>query len=95
MRSVTPVFRTAAGRLTPYSFGCGYVEQFEAGGVRVVLEMEHSAYQVKAFDHTNMRRVFWHGDRRLTPMRRKFDRAVSMLKRGQALQVDGSWGQNA
>ena len=90
-----PVFRTAAGRLTPYSFGCGYIEQFEAAGVRVVREMEHGTYQVKAFDHANGIRLFWGNSIRLTPMRRLFDRSVSALKRGEALQVDGSWSARA
>ena len=48
---ITPKFRTARGRLTPYSFACGYVERKGSGDNRAVLEQEHGVYHVKGFQN--------------------------------------------
>jgi hypothetical protein len=60
----TPQFRTKTGRLTAYSFACGYIEQrstnhaeFRDNDLYTELYMEHSAYHVRQFDRRNPTRT--------------------------------------
>lgn len=54
------MIRDEHGRLTEYSFQCGYLEQkttdstkFRKGDVYTELYMEHSHYQVRQFDYSS------------------------------------------
>ena len=69
----TPVFKTKAGRVTPYALACGYIEQFEANGKRVTLWAEHGSLHVRAHDFKNHNRIFWDCPDTLTQARKRFD----------------------
>lgn len=69
-----PTFHTADGRLTPYAFACGYVEQTERNNKRVQLWHEHGTYHVRGHDYTEHERLFWECFDRLPDARRYYDR---------------------
>ena len=66
-----PKFKTARGRLTPYSFACGYIERKGTGDNRACLEQEHGVYHVKGFKN-GVR--FWETFDTLTQARKFYDR---------------------
>jgi hypothetical protein len=68
-------FRNKKGRLTPYAFACGYVEQKDLNGVQITLWNEGGpCYHVRAHDFNTHERVFWESFPRLSDARRLFDR---------------------
>ena len=69
MDSAKPKFRTKTGRLTAYSFACGYVERMGEGDNRKCLEQEHGVYHVKGFKN-GIR--FWETFETLTDARKYF-----------------------
>lgn len=77
-------FRTKSGRLTPYAFACGYIEQRDLPGAndrRVTLWREGGPlYQVRANDFTKGERMFWDSFETLTAARKRYDRAVREAK---------------
>ena len=77
----TPKFFTAKGRLTPYSFGCGYQERRElSNGVEVTLYKDGGpAWHVRAYDKVNKVRVFWECFNLLTNARQYFDKQGGKL----------------
>jgi hypothetical protein len=70
----TPIFRTPAGRLTPYAFACGYIEQEERNNVRVTLWQEASTWHVRAHDFAAGARVFWDVYETLSEARKRYDK---------------------
>lgn len=79
-----PRFYTRAGRLTPYSLACGYIEQYERNGKQVTLWLEHAALHVRAHDFNTGKRLFWDCPETLTAARRRFDRAKRAIATGAA-----------
>lgn len=92
--SGAPVFKTKAGRLTPYALACGYIETRPLKGFRdasVTLWRECDALHVRAHDHANHERLFWESCvETLGEARRLFDRAeyVAADWKGSALVAD-------
>ena len=73
MKIANNKFKTKSGRLTPYALACGYLEEKEKAGIRVQLWHDGGPYyQVKAFDHSKGKRIFWDSFERLTDARRRF-----------------------
>ena len=69
-----PQFKTATGRLTAYSFACGYVERTGNGDNRAMLEQEHGVYHVKGFRNGIH---FWEAFSSLAEARKFFDREAN------------------
>ena len=78
----SPVFKTATGRLTPYSLACGYVEQYESNGKSVTLWREHGTLHVRAHDFNTGTRLFWDCPETLTEARKRFDGAKRAIVKG-------------
>lgn len=78
MTTVDP-FRTKAGRLTPWAFACGYLEQVDRDGRRITLWAEGDCYHVRAHDFDTHTRLFWRSYERLTEARADFDRSLRAL----------------
>lgn len=81
-------FRTADGRLTPYSFACGYIEQrttnpraFRSNDIYTELYHEGEVYHVRQFEHRGAKicRVFWVCKETLAAARALFDRQPGRL----------------
>ena len=70
-----PKFRTKSGRLTLYSFACGYYERKRTSDdVETTIWMEHGTFEVRQHDHANGKRVFWQGFETLRQARDCFGR---------------------
>lgn len=76
-------FKTKAGRLTPYSFMCGYIEQIDKNNKRVTLWHEHNTYHVRAHDFSNNTRLVWDTYKTLTEARNGYSKAKKQFIRGQ------------
>lgn len=79
------IFKTKAGRLTPYALACGYIEKHETkpgtlGGSSVTLWLEHGTLHVRQHNRDTGKRVFWECFERLTDARKCFDRAKKSLQ---------------
>lgn len=55
----TPKFYTTNGRLTAYSFGCGYMARSCVNSVHIKMHMEHGVYHIRAF--VDNQRKAWAG----------------------------------
>lgn len=66
-------FHDSLGRLTPYAFACGYVEEDEQNGIRITLWKE-GGYHVRAYDHGQGTRLFWETYPKLSRARIQFAR---------------------
>lgn len=75
-------FRTKNGRLKPYALACGYMEEKEAGAVRLQLWADSGVYHVKAFDFAKHSRIFWQCFDTLTQARRFYDAQARQLFKG-------------
>lgn len=74
----TSKFKTNKGRLTPYAFACGYIEQKETNNVRVTLWHEGGPYyHVRAHDYNVHARIFWLSFARLIDARKCFDNGAN------------------
>jgi hypothetical protein len=77
-----PVFKTAAGRLTPYAFACGYQESRALAyhdDARVTLWNEGGPlYHVRAHDRANGRRLFWASTESIRDARALYDMAETI-----------------
>lgn len=84
-----PQFRTITGRLTGYSFACGYIEQkstdrngYGKQGLDTEIWMEHSQYHVRQHDRqpgADKFRTFWVTFDTLAEARNIFGRAMGRL----------------
>ncbi len=83
-----PQFRTITGRLTAYSFACGYIEQkstskaYGNNGLDTEMWKEHSTYFVRQHDRRNgaiQFRTFWDGFNTVAKARNCFNRAAGRL----------------
>ena len=84
-----PQFRTATGRLTGYSFACGYIEQkstdrngYGEQGLDTEIWMEHQHYHVRQHDRRPDAiefRTFWKTFETLAEARDCFGRAMGRL----------------
>lgn len=52
------MFMTKRGRLTAYSFLCGYIEQWFINSIRIEIYMEHRCYHIRAFN-LHRQRLAW------------------------------------
>ncbi len=68
-------FYNADGSLTSYAFGCGYIQQREAGGRRVQLYHDGGVYHVRAYDFEEHKRLLWDSFADLTPARAAYRKA--------------------
>lgn len=90
-----PLFRTAANRLTPYAFACGYVETFNtrpddiSKGQEVSIWRDGgcSFYHIRAFDFTEGTRLFWEDRKTLREARALFDRTRRAMEKGEPVTV--------
>lgn len=73
-----PQFRTKTGRLTAYSFACGYIEQRQWRSIGTTLWHEGACYHVRQHD-TEVGRVFWHCFDTLAEARNCFNRCRGKL----------------
>jgi len=86
-----PQFRTKTGRLTAYSFACGYIETKSTNpenGLETTIWMEHAHYHVRQFDRrpgAKTFRTFWESFDTLNEARNLFNRQPGSLttKRSQ------------
>ncbi len=74
----SPIFKTKAGRLTPYALACGYIEQLDFNHRRVTLWLEHCVYHVRSHDFQSNQRLSWETFESLTLARKEYDK----IKRG-------------
>jgi len=67
-------FRNANGDVSSYALACGYIQQRDlAPGVQITLWHEGGpCYHVRAHDHNEHKRVFWHATESLTEARRVY-----------------------
>lgn len=82
-------FRTATGRLTAYSFGCGYIEQkttdsikFRDSDLYTELYHEGACYHVRQFDRRPSAeefRALWESFETLTEARKLFNQQPGKL----------------
>jgi len=73
-------FRTKAGRLTPYAFACGYIEEKTYGTIEIKLCHNGGVgYDVRAYDTEKKERRFWETFETLTEARRHYDHAEALL----------------
>jgi len=74
-------FRTKTGRLTAYSFACGYIEQKAKGELETTIWHEHGTYHVRQHDHNpkTWGRRFWECFDTLAQARNCFNRAAGRL----------------
>lgn len=89
-----PLFRTAANRLTPYAFACGYVEKHETHPgeltgqqVEIYQDGGTSFYHIRAFDFDTGKRLFWEDRKTLREARALFDRTRRAMKAGRPVTV--------
>jgi hypothetical protein len=64
-------FHDSRGRLTPYAFACGYIQEFSHNGVEVKLYKE-GCWHVRAHDDDG-NRIFWDSFQTLGEARRRFE----------------------
>jgi hypothetical protein len=70
----SPSFRSKDGRLTAYSFACGYIERKSTEeSVDTDLWHEHACFHVRQHDFGNGKRVFWESFPTLKEARKLFD----------------------
>ena len=76
-----PKFRTSRGRLTAYSFHCGYTEVKRDGDIETTMWHEGIVYHVRQFDHgpKTWGRKFWKTFETLTEARRCFNAAPGTI----------------
>lgn len=75
-------FKTKTGRLTLYSFACGYIERKRTrDDIETTMWMEHGTFEVRQYDHTKNERVFWQGFESLRQARNCFGRQKGRLVR--------------
>ena len=84
-----PQFRTSTGRLTQYSFACGYIEQkstdpngYGENGLDTEIWMEHAHYHVRQHDRrpgATQFRVFWQSFDTIAEARNLFNRQPGKL----------------
>lgn len=89
----TPQFRTSTGRLTAYSFACGYIERkstkpHDDDGIETEIWMEHMTYHVRQHDFGGAGRVFWESFDLLSEARNCFGRAKGVLVTARVSQED-------
>lgn len=80
----TPQFRTSTGRLTAYSFWCGYLERKSTGpeGLETEIWHEGAVYHVRQHDYrpkAKQFRVFWESFDTLAEARDYFNRQPGKL----------------
>lgn len=52
--------KTKQGKLTPYAFACGYVENQSRGNITTKIYMEHTVYHVYVMDsYQDNKRIGW------------------------------------
>ncbi len=71
--------KTKRGRISEYGFACGYVESKYYGRVNICLWMEHNVYHVRAHNHENKRRIFWHSFILLSEARKHYDHGEALI----------------
>jgi hypothetical protein len=74
----SPQFRTKAGRLTPYAFACGYIEQISTPTKQLKLERD-GCYHVKSYNFAEHTRLCWECFDTLTEARSYYDKQKSLL----------------
>jgi len=83
--ALSPKFRTSTGRLTAYSFGCGYLETKATAlshGIETTIWHEGACYHVRQFDYSpnaTSFRVFWESFDTLNEARNLFNRQPGFL----------------
>jgi hypothetical protein len=85
----TPQFRTSTGRLTAYSFGCGYLERkstdkdgYGKNGLDTEIYNAGAIYHVRQHDRrpeATQLRLFWKSYRFLAEARNQFNRQKGKL----------------
>lgn len=73
-------FFNKAGRLTPYSLSCGYIETCKPKPETTLELWQYgggTGYQIRATGPTG--RIFWETETTLTTARKRYDRAVKEL----------------
>jgi hypothetical protein len=79
----SPKFRDSRGRLTAYSFACGYIEESVVGGVRVILSKD-GCWHVEGREDDTGFRLFWETFGTMAKARLWYDRKCRQLARGDA-----------
>lgn len=72
------LFHDSRGRLTPYAFACGYIQEFSHDG-NVVHLYKDGCWHVKAYD-SGGDRIFWDSFQTLREARRRFEMAKLELQ---------------
>ncbi len=69
------------GRLTPYAFACGYIEQFEYKGIQITLWKENGAWHLRKHNFNTGKRIFWDCPSTLSNGRKMFDFAKKQMEK--------------